>query len=254
MIECTNCSKLTTNPKFCNKSCSAIWTNKNYNKRRGKGKLRICKKCNIEYRSSRLHQSRILCKECSLNYRTIKSKQTTLKEVRESDAIKGKHPSWLHSRVRANNKNWNKHLAKLPCQFCNYKLHVELCHIKSIASFPDSATLGEVNHPDNILVLCRNHHWEFDNKYLVYENGKFKINIPEKRKSSKYSLCKDCNIKITKGALRCRKCVPRKTKILWPKLNELIEMIRVSNCSAVSRKLGVSDNAIRKHIARYLKD
>jgi predicted restriction endonuclease len=45
---------------------------------------------------------------------------------------------------------------------CGYSKHVEACHIRRIADFPASATVGEINHADNMLVLCPNCHWEFD--------------------------------------------------------------------------------------------
>jgi len=40
----------------------------------------------------------------------------------------------------------------------------------------------------------------------------------------------------------------RQTKIQWPSNEELLKMLSESNYSAVGRKLGVSDNAIRKHL------
>ena len=43
------------------------------------------------------------------------------------------------------------------------------CHIKPLADFPDMATTAEINHPDNLLWLCRNHHWEFDHGLLVLD-------------------------------------------------------------------------------------
>ena len=44
--------------------------------------------------------------------------------------------------------------------------HVELCHIKPIASFKDSALLSEVNSKNNIVQLCPNCHWELDHGIL----------------------------------------------------------------------------------------
>jgi len=42
---------------------------------------------------------------------------------------------------------------------------------------------------------------------------------------------------------------PRTTKINWPPMDELLHMLSESNYTALGKKLGVSDNAIRKHIA-----
>ena len=38
------------------------------------------------------------------------------------------------------------------------------------------------------------------------------------------------------------------TKIIWPSIKELKERLNKSNYSKLGRELGVSDNAIRKHI------
>ncbi|MBS1722774.1 MAG: HNH endonuclease [Armatimonadetes bacterium] len=48
------------------------------------------------------------------------------------------------------------------CCYCGYSTHYEVAHVKDIASFPLDTTLGVVNHLDNLVALCRNHHWEFD--------------------------------------------------------------------------------------------
>lgn len=52
------------------------------------------------------------------------------------------------------------------CKICGYSLHVELAHIKSISSFPENALLNEINQKENLIFLCRNHHWETENGHL----------------------------------------------------------------------------------------
>ena len=54
-------------------------------------------------------------------------------------------------------------------KFCSS--HVELCHIKAVSSFPPETLLKTVNSKMNVIQLCRNCHWELDNKYF-----KVKIN------------------------------------------------------------------------------
>lgn len=58
--------------------------------------------------------------------------------------------------------------ANLPmvCNVCNYTLHINVCHIKDIKNFPLTALVAEVNHITNLVALCPNHHWEFDNNFL----------------------------------------------------------------------------------------
>lgn len=63
-------------------------------------------------------------------------------------------------------------MINLPCAYCGYSLHVELCHIKPISSFPDSALLSEVNSRKNNIQLCRNCHWELDNSILKIKFNK----------------------------------------------------------------------------------
>jgi hypothetical protein len=67
------------------------------------------------------------------------------------------------------NREWNAEMTQKPCFVCGYKNHVQLCHIKPITTFPESAILGEVNHPSNIVPLCSNHHWELNYELLKPE-------------------------------------------------------------------------------------
>lgn len=61
--------------------------------------------------------------------------------------------------------------------------------------------------------------------------------------------CDRCGDKVlTKGA-RCRKCSGElRRKIQWPSDAYLLEEISASSVLAVARKLGVSDNSVRKHL------
>lgn len=52
------------------------------------------------------------------------------------------------------------------CHICSYSIKVGICHIKPVKSFSNTATLGEINHPNNLVALCANHHWELDHDML----------------------------------------------------------------------------------------
>lgn len=52
------------------------------------------------------------------------------------------------------------------CAICGYSKHVEIAHIKAVSKFEDSATIREINSIDNLIGLCPNHHWEYDNGIL----------------------------------------------------------------------------------------
>ena len=60
-------------------------------------------------------------------------------------------------------KNKNK---QLKCYICGYDKHVEIAHIKPVSEFDDNTTIAEINNIDNLIALCPNHHWEYDNGFL----------------------------------------------------------------------------------------
>lgn len=52
------------------------------------------------------------------------------------------------------------------CAICNYDKHVEIAHIKAVSEFSDDSTLVEINNINNLIALCPNHHWEYDNNLI----------------------------------------------------------------------------------------
>jgi len=171
IVTCLNCSKefekslrhIEKSPNhFCSRSCSATTHNKTQPKH--PPKQRICTLCDVVYTQINGHVSKKYCQDCSNEFskRTERLKVSTLGELRARPSLQGKHPIWFHNYLRGFSRSWNQDIAKLPCQVCGYDKHTELCHIKPIADWEDTALLGEVNSPDNLYVLCPNHHWELD--------------------------------------------------------------------------------------------
>jgi hypothetical protein len=160
---CLECSKTTTNPKFCSIRCAALFNNREYPKRRTKKRCVVCGDPVKGYRYSR----------CSLHWDEYKRRQLesykslTIGEYRNRLSVRGKHPSWLHAQVRAFARQWHKDLVGTPCVVCSYGTHTHLCHRRAVSDFPDSTLLGVVNAKENLLVLCPNHHWEFDHGLLT---------------------------------------------------------------------------------------
>lgn len=67
--------------------------------------------------------------------------------------------------------------------------------------------------------------------------------------------CVDCGKKISFISIRCRKCnlktkIGKNRKIVWPTFKELTEEISKSNRLQVSKRLGVSETAVRKMLKR----
>lgn len=228
---------------FCSTKCSCQvateirW--KNHIPLKEKYKCKLCNK-KIDWRNFSE-----LCNNCLNNSLTEKSKSVTLGE------LKNKHnkrniKKWYSAEIRVLNKNWNYNLSQLACQKCGYTLHSEMCHIKAIKDFNDDSTLGEINNPSNIVILCPNHHWEFDNGFLLLKD------IPPIKEAYKDSatICK-CGKVIRRNSDTCKSCVTRPTKITWPTNEKLIEMLKATNHFQVGKELGISDNAIRKHCKRH---
>lgn len=67
-----------------------------------------------------------------------------------------------------------------------------------------------------------------------------------------YKFCIDCGAKVSRSLGRCDSCAraARPRKIDWPDCQELLDKLTESNYSKLGRELGVSDNAIRKHMKR----
>jgi len=82
-----------------------------------------------------------------------------------------------YARVREHAKRVLRWLnnRKRECVSCGYDKHIEICHIKSISSFDKNVTLNEINDPSNLVLLCPNCHWEFDNGLLDIDLKKFEF-------------------------------------------------------------------------------
>lgn len=146
-----------SNNHFCSRSCATSFRNK-YRKR-------TCKYCGDKYLYNKNVCTTNSCQKCVQN-REKNYKNLTIKDYVNSTSVCSKHQSYRYHRIRQFAKTWNSHRPKI-CQYCGYDLHVEYCHKKHISTFPEDTLLSIVNDSENIFILCPNHHWEFDNGYLI---------------------------------------------------------------------------------------
>lgn len=181
LVICNNCSSQFEKDNYhakhslfhyCSRSCSA--SKNNLGKQKNKPINRTCKMCNNLFYKTGKHKSESYCQGCIgdntfAEMKTIFNKTLTIGHFKKKSLEKNYHPSWAFAEIRGFNRQWNKELLKLPCLKCKYNIHVELAHIKSISSFSDETTLEEVNNSKNILPLCPNCHYEFDNGLLTLE-------------------------------------------------------------------------------------
>lgn len=151
--ECCFCKEQTLNPKFCSRSCAASYNNSI------KPKIirtKTCADCGIFI----LRDKRKFCDDCRI--KRIKYKDTTpISQIPHSGY--GHRQNIINALARA--KILKMGMLR-QCSICQYNKHVEVCHIKAISDFSQTATIGEVNDIKNLVVLCPNCHWELDHNLI----------------------------------------------------------------------------------------
>jgi predicted restriction endonuclease len=144
---------------FCSHSCSAT-----FNNQQREAKFREPKEMEAKFREP---------KEREVKFREPKQKEVKQKKERfeflagltKKDLI-DKHGVYYKFRAVIRKQAhyiFNKYNNDKKCKVCGYKPHVEVCHIKSVSSFGNDALVDDINSIDNLVGLCPNHHWEFDN-------------------------------------------------------------------------------------------
>lgn len=159
---CTTCKKTfldypRNNRKYCSSSCAATQNNKIYPKR-SLEKQNKCVDCEKKTKAQR-------CLECRKVF-TISNYGTRTKGEFKSSSARHKY-----QKIRNHAHKVIELHSEIPrfCKICEYSLHVDLAHIKPISDFEDSALLNEINNIENLVYLCRNHHWEQENGFIPKE-------------------------------------------------------------------------------------
>ena len=62
----------------------------------------------------------------------------------------------------------------------------------------------------------------------------------------------ECGKRIKQQVKKCSACYKPGTKIDWPPMEELLQEIESSSVAATARKLGVSHNAVKKHVQKNI--
>ncbi len=155
-MNCLCCGRETNNPKYCSRSCSVRESNKKPKRKRSKQ----CKDCGTPILSPRTR-----CIDCYKKFWLISHRGIRLSDLQD----KAKYQISAQVRNHARTVFSNTHDER-KCHLCGYDKHIEVCHIKSINSFPPDAPITEVNDPSNLVGLCPNCHWEFDNGLATIRN------------------------------------------------------------------------------------
>jgi hypothetical protein len=156
-LKCVHCGKsiivMPSNIKeknYCSVSCS--------NKDKPRRSLtKNCKNC-----ENLIVSTDTYCEKC-FKRKMSDCSERTIGEFREK-----RKDATRYSYIRGNARViMKKNNIEKKCKSCTYIKHVEVCHIKDICEFPDDTKIGVINDISNLVYLCRNCHWEFDNKLLV---------------------------------------------------------------------------------------
>jgi len=135
----------------------------------------------------------------------------------------------------------------------------EECNISEWRSKPLVLELDHMNgnSRDNRLVnlrlLCPNCHSQTPTHSAVPGTAPRRSPTEIMAGNLKLKKCIDCNKPISDKATRCQPCNakisrPRVTKIAWPATNILVNMLRHDTWESVGRRLGVSSQAVKKHL------
>ena len=179
--------------KFCSKSCSAKYNNRgvirNENGIGLKRSMPLINRFTDEevlekfYNSKNItdfskklgYKNKIKCDNFSINKRLenlgvslydLKPETEVNIELMTKGELFDRYTQWQTARSAiAKNARKVYLLSDKPkkCICCDYDKHYEVAHIKSVNSFDDESLICEINDLDNLIALCPNHHWEYDN-------------------------------------------------------------------------------------------
>ena len=169
----------TKQKKFCNNSCAATYNNSLRLKKEqlieekqviGEYcllKISTCKNCGVLFVIKPKGKTGIIyaiknCYDCRVGPVKIKTKQEIFK----------RNKNWQSARSSIRKdayKAFIKAGKPLVCPVCDYDKHCDVCHKKPVSDFPNEALISEINDIENLMPLCPNHHWEFDEGLLSLE-------------------------------------------------------------------------------------
>lgn len=178
IFNCKHCNKEITRTKsqikksktgnlFCSHSCNATYMAlTNYiPKLKPQGNCFVCK--------TSISKNKKYCKSCFTLSTKDWNKVTLNTLLLYLSKTKAKQKIRENARTTYNSSGNPKH-----CILCNYKKHYDVCHLKPVFSFNASTPLTEINNINNLIALCKNHHWELDHNLMSDEdklNLKFQI-------------------------------------------------------------------------------
>lgn len=124
---------------------------------------------NIGYKNIGSKLKKLIHNRCErLNLRLNINKQTLIDNMTKGELFNNRK-NWQSARSaiqKMAKKVYFSNHNNPKCHICGYDKHVEVAHLKSVSSFTDDIKIKEINSIDNLIGLCPNHHWEYDNGIL----------------------------------------------------------------------------------------
>ena len=157
-MNCHNCQQETSNPKFCSQRCCAIFNNKIMPKRTLTKK---CKHCEVL-----IQKKNTYCPDCISQGKHLRNQQFLGDKTLGEELAIGRKDANKYNTIRQHARRIIADEPKICCN-CGYDKHVEVCHKRPINDFSLETKIFDINSKNNLVLLCPNCHWEFDNNILA---------------------------------------------------------------------------------------
>ena len=144
----------TKKKSFCSYSCSSTFNSRRRYASIEKNRCQCGKVIRKKYKQ---------CIEC------LQGERQATRPITKGELFK-RRSTWQSARTYIRNvshRNMEESKRDKVCFCCQYSKHVEIAHIKSVSSFSDDTTIHEICSVDNLVYLCPNCHWEYDNQVLT---------------------------------------------------------------------------------------
>lgn len=172
--------------KFCNLKCAAKYNNSRrvYPQKHGTQKsMGICKDCGEVFyftmrRDGKGYSVRDYCDRCGTLRKLHSNGRELITDMTTKGELFKRTKSWQSARSiirRIARTNYIQSGGLLICKVCSYDKYVEIAHIKSVCEFSDDTPISLINHLENLIPLCPNHHWEKDHNILNIKSSNLAV-------------------------------------------------------------------------------
>lgn len=128
----------------------------------------ICEKLGYSSIVNKDSKDKILkrCESLNIKINLIKLPEVLSRTKGELLSDRKNYQSYRSTVRKWAEKIYKENNPECKCVVCGYDKHIEIAHIKAVSDFDDNTTIAEINDINNLIGLCPNHHWEYDNGIL----------------------------------------------------------------------------------------